>query len=49
VVEEDEMLVDVNPLAFHRVARDARGLFTSRCLGGIPYGPLRVGYAGKSE
>jgi hypothetical protein len=49
VIEEDQMLVDVNPLAFHRVARDARDGFTSSYSATVARNPLRVGDSRKSE
>jgi hypothetical protein len=42
VIEEDQMLVDVNPLAFHRVAGDAGDGFTLSWFGTVARNPLRV-------
>jgi hypothetical protein len=49
VVEENQVLVDVNALAFHRVAGDAGDGFTSRYSGTVARNPLRVGESRKSE
>jgi hypothetical protein len=40
VVDQDEVLVDVNPRAFHRIAGDAGDHFTLRCCGALASGPL---------
>lgn len=40
VVDQDEVLVDVNPRAFHRIACDAGDHFTLSCCGALARGPL---------
>jgi hypothetical protein len=49
VVEQNQMLVDVNPRAFHRVARDTGDGLASSCFGAVARNPLRVGESRKSE
>jgi hypothetical protein len=49
VVEKNQMLVDVNPLAFHRVARDAGDGLTSSCFFTVAHDSLRVGESRKSK
>lgn len=49
VVEENQMLVDVNPLAFHRVARDTGDGLTSSYSGIVARNPLCVGESRKRE
>jgi hypothetical protein len=41
--------VDVNPLAFHPVARDAGDHFTLSCAGALARSPLRAGKLRKDE
>jgi hypothetical protein len=49
VVEQDQMLVDVDSVAFHRVARDAGDHFTSSRCGVLARSPLRTGERRKGE
>ena len=49
VIEQDQVLMNVDPVAFHRVARDAGDGITLTCAGPLARAPLRATELRKGE